>query len=105
MQTTVTQQGLIAAVDSITRTARLEVLTPGRRAPCVVTVRPAEDGDGWLVTDPTDPEPTWRATVDAALGEAVARASCILEDRLLDALGQLRPPGHGSAARAPSDVC
>jgi hypothetical protein len=81
------------------------VLTPGRPEPCVVTTERSEPDGGWLVTDPTDPEPTWRATVEAAVGEAIARASCILEDRLLRALAGLHSPDEAHPAPPAADVC
>ncbi len=61
------------------RAARVEVRAVGGREAFVVTVAPAASG-GWHVTDPTDPEPTWRATWPAAIGEAIAQASTALED-------------------------
>ena len=58
---------LTIAVDPISRTARVESLPTAGTRPFAFVVEPDPRGDGWFVYDPTDTDPTWRATFDAAL--------------------------------------
>ena len=73
---------LAIAVDPISRAARVESLPSAGTRPFAFVVEPDPRGDGWFVYDPTDTDPTWRATFDAALGEAIAQATDLVEDGL-----------------------
>ena len=73
---------LTIVVDPAARTARVESLPSAGTRPFAFVVEPDPRGDGWFVYDPTDTDPTWRATFDAALGEAIALAAELVEDGL-----------------------
>ncbi len=73
---------LSITVDPEGRTARVESMPTAGTRPFAVVVEPVRPGDGWCVYDPTDVDPTWRATFDAALGEAIALAANLVEDGL-----------------------
>ena len=91
---------LSIAVDPAARTARVESLPSAGTRPFAFLVEPDPRGDGWFVYDPTDTDPTWRATFDAALGEAIALAADLVEDGLrleLAARSEARRPRPASA--------
>ena len=90
-------------VDLTQATARVEVRGRDCLGPYVVTVQPAPGGDGWLVSDPTDCEPTWQSGHAEALGEAIAQASHILEDRIVRLVS--RSELGGTAVRELADIC
>ena len=73
---------LTIAVDPANCTARVESLPAAGARPFAFVVEPDPRGEGWFVYDPTDTDPTWRATFDAALGEAIALAADLVEDGL-----------------------
>ena len=98
-------RSLTVSVEPPERVARVELVAPGRRAPFVVTVAPAPAADGWLVPDPTDPEPTWRPTFAEAIGEAIAQTSYVLEERVIRELAQGDPGAAGSPIVAAADIC
>ena len=97
-------RSLTVFVEPHERTARVEVQAIGGHDALDVTVAPAAGG-GWHVTDPTDPEPTWQATLAAALGEALAQASTALEDRVLRELRGGDPRAAGQLAFTTADIC
>ena len=91
---------LTIAVVPADRTARVESLPSAGTRPFAFLVEPDPRGDGWFVYDPTDTAPPWRATFDAALGEAIALAADLVEDGLrleLAARSGNRRPLHASA--------
>ena len=73
---------LTFTVDPANCTARVESLPAAGAGPFAFVVEADPRGDGWFVYDPTDTDPTWRATFDAALGEAIAQAADLVEDGL-----------------------
>lgn len=96
---------LTVALDPSTHPARVEIrsLAPDDRY--VVAVEPALAGDGWLVTDPSDPEPTWRQTAEAALDEAISQAALVLAKRAGHELTALDPTVAAGCVRALADIC
>ena len=98
-------RSLTVSVEPPGRIARVELAAPGRRAPFVVTVAPAPAADGWLVPDPTDPEPTWCPTFAEAIGEAIAQTSYVLEERVVRERADACAPGPGGWVAAPADIC
>ena len=98
-------RGLTLAVDPASSSARVEIPTCAGSAPFAATVRPAEDGDGWLVSDLTDEEPIWRATFVQAIDLALAVGASVLAERLgWEAYGCGLPPA-GPRVREPADIC
>ena len=87
------------------RRAAVEIRAPGGAEPYAVTVEPTAAGDGWLVTDPSDPEPTWRATLDAAVDEAIAVAAAVLAERIGRELSRSGPGLAERVARGAADIC
>jgi hypothetical protein len=87
------------------RRAAVEIRAPGGAEPYAVKVEPASAGDGWLVTDPSDPEPTWRATLDAAVDEAIALAASVLAERIGRELSRSGPGVAGRGVRGAADIC
>jgi hypothetical protein len=96
---------LSVSLDPGERRAAVEIRAPGGGEPYAVTVEPAAAGDGWLVTDPSDPEPTWRATLDAAVDEAIAVAASVLAERIGRELSACAPGAAGRPARGAADIC
>ena len=103
MCSSVITRTLTVQIDPQEQVARAEVLSPERAAPYVASVNPGLGG--WLVSDPSDDEPTWRATFAEAIGEAVVQASCVLEDRLLGALAGPAPAAVGQLPLPAADGC
>ena len=98
-------RGLTLAVDPASSSARVEIPTCLGFPPFVATVRPAADGDGWLVSDPTDEEPICRATFAQAIDLALAVATSVLAERLgWEAYG-CDLPAAGPRVREPADIC
>ena len=95
---------LTVSADPSGRTARVEVAPRGRFGPYVVVIESAPGG-GWLVTDPADVEPTWRATSAAAVDEAVALAAAILAERVATALPEVPAAVAAPTILGPADVC
>ena len=77
----------------------------GGRGPIVATVEPAPYGDGWHVLDPTDPEPTWRATLGAAVDEAIALAAAVLAERIGRELSRSEPGVAERGVSGAADMC
>ncbi len=88
---------LTIAVDPAARTARVESLPAAGTRPFAFVVEPDPRGEGWFVSDPTDLDPTWRATFDAALGEAIAQAAELVGGGLRLGLVARSMPGDGAA--------
>ena len=95
---------LVVSVDPIEQQVAIELHGAEPPAPYAVTARPAAAG-GWLVVDACDPEPTWRATFPEAIGEAVARASDMLEDQLVRALLRAEAGTAISVPAGAADIC
>ena len=98
-------RGLTLAVDPASRSARVELPTCAGSTPFVATVQPAADGDGWLVSDPTDEEPTWRATFAQAIEVALAVATSVLAERLGPEANRHCSSAMGPRVREPADIC
>ena len=63
------------------------------------------DGDGWLVCDPTDEEPTWRATFAQAIEVALAVGASVLAERLGREASGYGLQAVGPRVREPADIC
>jgi hypothetical protein len=83
----------------------VEVRAPARPVPYVVTVAPEPTGDGWLVADPSEAEPTWRATFEAAIGLTLELACAVLAERIGRQLVGSGQAVAGRAGREPADIC
>ena len=97
-------RSLTVSVEPSDQAARVEIPAAGPSATFVVTVAPARSG-GWIVSDPTDPEPTWRPTFAEAISEAIAQTSCVLEERVIRELSQRAPAAAGPRLAAAADIC
>ena len=97
-------RSLSVSVEPSDQAARVEIPAAGPSAPFVVTVAPARSG-GWIVSDPTDPEPTWRPTFAEAISEAIAQTSYVLEERVIRELAQRDRAAAGSPIGAVADIC
>ncbi len=96
---------LSVALNPSERRAAVEIRAPGGAEAYAVTVEPATAGDGWLVTDPSDPEPTWRATLDAAVDEAIAVAAAVLAERIGRELSRSGPGVAVRGVSGAADIC
>ena len=96
---------LTLVVDPASSSARVEIPTCGRSGAFIATVRPSVDGDGWLVSDPTDEEPTWRATFAQAIEVALAVGASVLYERLARETYGYGLPAVGPRVREPADIC
>ena len=97
-------RSLTVSVEPPGRAARVEIPADGPFDPFIVMVAPARSG-GWIVSDPTDPEPTWRPTFAEAISEAIAQTSYVLEDRVIRELAQRTPAAAGARIAAAADIC
>ena len=95
---------LTVSINPVDGRAAVEVQAPGFLEPHAVIVEPAPGNECWLGTDPTDPEPTWRPTFAEAIGEAIAHASGVLEDRIVRGLAQ-PGPGVAEPVVGGADIC
>ena len=86
------------------RRATVEVHGPGRYEPYAVTVAAAPAG-GWLVTDPSDPEPTWRSTFVEAVDAAIAQTSDVLADRIIRDVLVAESSAPVSTPLGAADIC
>jgi hypothetical protein len=96
---------LSVSLDPSEQRAAVEVQVPGGAEAYAVTVEPTSAGDGWLVTDPSDPEPTWRATLDAAVDEAIAVAAAVLAERIARELSRSGAGVAGRGVWGAADIC
>ena len=98
-------RGLTLAVDPASSSARVEIPARAGSASFVATVRPAMDGDGWLVSDPTDEEPTWRATFAQAIDVALGVGVSVLAERVERQAYGYGLPVVRPRVREPADIC
>ena len=98
-------RGLTLAVDPASSSARVEIPAWAGSAPFIATVRLAVDGDGWLVSDPTDEEPTWRATFAQAIDVALTVGASVLAERLGREANSHGLRALGPRVREPADIC
>jgi hypothetical protein len=98
----VISQHLTIVANPLARTARVEVPSASDPGTFAVEIRPALTTDGWLVGDPTDDEPTWRASFAAALDEGILQCVRVLSERVQREAGDL---AARERARADADIC
>jgi hypothetical protein len=87
-QSAVLSHHLTVVLNPETRAARVEIPCPECPRPFAVEVIADPDGEGWIVTNTLDLEPTWRASFTRGVDAAISLAAFVLADRVSEELGR-----------------